>query len=436
MMNKTQSAKRKAQSQKPKTKKEVTNKKTPVVPVADIEQPAVNNLGLRTKPPVASLAFGGDLELKTGNEKEGKEKVDKSLLKSSKEPQTMEELLTQTGYKLRVLKRGDFVEGTVNYLGQKTILIDVGGKTEGVLHEKEWDLVVDLIKTLKVGDKVTCYVVLPENDKGQVVLSLKRAGFEYKWKKMRDSEKTGGVVQVRGREVNKGGLICETNEGLMGFLPSSQMESSHYGKAFELINRFIQVKIIEVDPKQNRLIFSEKQVVGLEKQAAIEESLRKIKIGEIYEGKVTGIVPFGVFVDVSGLSGLVHISEIAWEKVENPGKYFKIGDKVKVMVLGIDEKTAKLNLSVKQLTPDPWQEVAKRYSLNQTVKGKVSRISSFGVFVNLEPGVEGLIHISKIPPEKELAEGENIECTIESIDAKKRRISLALIIKEKPIGYK
>jgi len=408
----------KNQKQEKRTKKQVKKNNFPVAPVADIKQSAESKLENKNQ------------------QLEGKTVEKETPLKSSKEPQTMEELLKQTGYKLRVLKRGDFIEGTVSYLGPKTILIDVGGKTEGVLHEKEWDLVSDLIKTLKVGDKVKCYVVLPENDKGQVVLSLKRAGFEHKWKKMEDLKKTGEVVSVRGREVNKGGLICETNEGLMGFLPSSQMDVSHYGKAYELINRFIQVKVIEVDQKQNRLIFSEKQVVGIEKESAITETLKNIKIGEIYEGKVTGIVPFGIFVDVNGLSGLVHISEIAWEKVENPGKYFKVGDKVKVIVLGIDEKTAKLNLSVKQLTPDPWQEVAKKYSLNQTVKGNISRISSFGVFVNLEPGIEGLIHISKIPPEKELKEGENIECTIESIDSKKRRISLALIIKEKPIGYK
>lgn len=426
----------KNQKQEKETKKEVKIKKPSVVPVVAALPTAANKLEAACHPansPTGEVGQGSKkLEVR---EDKDKKTINKSP-NHSKEPQTMEELLAQTGYQLKGIKRGGFAEGTITYIGSKNLLIDVGGKTDGVLHEKEWDIIGDLISSLKVGSKVTCYVVLPENDKGQAVLSLKKSGFEFKWKKMEEKKKTGEAVSVRGREVNRGGLICETGENLMGFLPSSQMDTSHYGRGSDLINRFIQVKVIEADKKQNRLIFSERQVVGLEKKQAMADLLKEIKIGDSYEGKVTGIVPFGIFVEVNGLSGLVHISEIAWERVNNPADYFKVGIKIKVMVLGIDEASGKLNLSVKQLLPDPWQELAKKYSLNQTVKGKISRISPFGAFVMLEPGVEGLIHISKIPPEKELAEGDEIECVIESIDDKKRRISLALVMKEKPIGYR
>lgn len=348
------------------------------------------------------------------------------------EPQTMEELLAQTGYSLHGFKRGSVVEGVVASVSSKEVFIDIGGKTEGTIIDKEIELMGDFIKTLKVGDKVTCYVVIPENDFGQVVLSLRRAGADLKWKRLLDAKTSGELLTVRGSETNKGGLIVEW-EGLRGFIPASQLDFSYSAKVQDLINKNVQVKVIEVDSKQNRIIFTQKVGMSDEKK---KELLSQIKIGEKYEGTITGTAPFGVFVNVNDVEGLVHISEISWQKVNDPKLMFKAGDKVMVMVMGINEEAGKLNLSIKQLLPDPWQQVAEKYVKDQTVKGRISKIMAYGAFVDLEPGISGLIHISKLPPDTELVEGQDVECTVESVDTATRRISLSLMLHEKPVGYK
>lgn len=376
-----------------------------------------------------------DLDTSLASKEETKTVSSTDVTKKSSnisEPQTMEELLAQTGYNLKGFKKGDIVDGVVTLVGPKEILIDIGGKTEGVIVEKELEFITDFLKNLKVGDKVSCYVVMPENDFGQIVLSLRKAGMDYKWKRLQTAKDNGEEVAVLGLEVNRGGLLVEW-EGLRGFIPASQLESSYSSRPQELINRNVQVKVIELDPKQNRLIFTQRG--GMDQQKK-KEQLSKIKIGETYEGVVTGVAPFGVFVSVNGIEGLVHISEISWEKVNDPKNYFKVGDKVQVLVLGIDEVQGKLNLSVKQLMPNPWLTVAEKYSKDQTVKGKISKIVAYGAFVDLEPGISGLIHVSKLPPDTELIEGQGVECVVESVDVASRRISLSLMLHEKPVGYK
>jgi len=360
----------------------------------------------------------------------------KKVTKTIKEPETMEELLAQTGYQLKGYKRGEIVEGTISSITPREVLIDLGAKTEGIVAEKEMLLMRDMLDTMKIGDKIRGMIISTENDMGQMVLSLRKAGMDLRWKQMEEAMKKKEPVEVTGVEVNKGGLIV-TTEGLRGFVPSSQMTYGHGGKATELINRRISVIVIEVNQSQNRLIFSEKALGGSRAQKEDKkELLAKIKIGDSYDGKVTGVVPYGLFINVGGVDGLVHISEIAWEKVNTPADYYKTGDKVKVVVLGIEESSGKLNLSIKQLATDPWKEATKKYATSQRVKGKVSRVSSFGVFVTLENGIEGLIHISKVPPGKEFENGEEMECTIESVDGDKRRISLAPVLTAKPVGYK
>jgi ribosomal protein S1 len=203
--------------------------------------------------------------------------------------------------------------------------------------------------------------------------------------------------------------------------------------------------VIEVDREKNRLIFSEKAV---SEQAALKQqtqALKLVKTGDVLEGVVSGIMPFGVVVRVDVatkadknlfLEGLVHISEISWEKVENPGSYYKTGDKIKVKIIGIDENSARLNLSVKKLEADPWDKIADKYPEGAKIKGKITRLAAFGAFVNFEPGVDGLIHISKIPADKEFKAGQTIECFVESVDPENRRMSLSLALLKKPVGYK
>jgi len=381
-----------------------------------------------------------------------------------KEPTTMEELLQQTGYELKGVKRGQLVEGTVTDVSKKMVLVDIGGKTEGLVVDKEYENAKDFISELSVGDTLTVYVLTPENDRGQILLSLKKAASDRTWQKFEEAHKTGEIMTVKGLEVNRGGVIVHA-DSVQGFVPSSQFGKQWLGKMEEIIDRSIQVRVIEVDREKNRLIFSEKQVSEADEIKQRGQALKKIKIGEVYSGVVSGVMPFGVFVTVDvplenlklktkdttaekkrsaekkentigKVEGLVHISEISWEKVENPGQHFRVGDSVKVSVLGIDETSGKLNLSVKRLSKDPWDGIEKKYPSGTKVKGKVSRVAPFGAFVTLEPGIEGLMHISKIPAGEEPEVGDAFEVFVEQVDPEHRRMSLGKVLTEVPVGYK
>ncbi|OGD56116.1 hypothetical protein A3E73_01935 [Candidatus Beckwithbacteria bacterium RIFCSPHIGHO2_12_FULL_47_17] len=360
-------------------------------------------------------------------------------------PTTMEQLLKKTGYALRGLKRGQKVKGIVTDINARMVMIDIGAKTEGIVADKELELSREMLSGLKVGDKIEAYIYNPENERGQILLSLKQTLLNKRWEYFDELIKSGEVVRVKGLEVNKGGIIVKV-AGVRGFVPASQFGRTYLGRLEELQNKSFDVKVIEVNRKNNRLIFSEKAVSEQAALAHQAEALRKVKPGDTLSGVVSGIMPFGIFVraDVNGakttkdlfLEGLVHISEISWEKVDNPANHYKVGDQVKVKVIGVDVKSTRLHLSVKQLLPDPWLELAKKYTEGKKVKGQITRLAAYGAFVNLSSGVDGLIHISKIPADKEFKVGESIECFVEQVDPEHRRISLSLALIKKPVGYK
>lgn len=349
----------------------------------------------------------------------------------------MEELLAQTGYKLTSFKRGDIVEGRVLSATPKHIRLDIGGKGEAVVHEKEMPYITDLVKNLKPGDKITVHVVNPENDRGQMVVSLRKTALHKRWELLAEKVKSGEMVEVTIRELSRGGFLVDY-QGLRGFIPLSQTDSEFARLAERATGRRATVKVIEVDRDANRLVFSQTGGGVSEKQ---KEALKLVEIGKTYQAEVTGLAPFGAFVAVritsdTTLPGLIHISEIAWEKVESAAAYVKIGQTVDVKVIGADPKIGKLTLSLKQLLADPWDDVTKVFSVDQEVSGRVTRMSQYGAFVSLLPGIEGLIHISKISPGEEPKVGADIECTIEEINPEKRKVSLSLVSHAKPIGYR
>lgn len=360
-------------------------------------------------------------------------------------PTTMEQLLKKTGYALRGLKRGQKVKGIVTDINPRMVLIDIGAKTEGIVTDKELELSREMMSGLKVGDEIEAYIYNPENERGQILLSLKQTLLNKRWDYFDELIKTGEVVRVKGLEINKGGIIVKV-AGVRGFVPASQFGRSYLGHLEDLQNKSFDVKVIEVNRKNNRLIFSEKAVSEQAALAHQAEALKKVKPGDVLTGVVSGIMPFGIFVraDISDgdkikdlfLEGLVHISEISWEKVDNPANHYKVGDQVKVKVIGVDVKSTRLHLSVKQLLADPWTEMAKKYTEGKKVKGKITRLAAYGAFVNLSSGVDGLIHISKIPSDKEFKVGDSLECFVEKVDAEHRRISLSLALIKKPVGYK
>lgn len=369
--------------------------------------------------------------------------VKKSTAKSTKVPQTMEELIAMTGYTLKGIKKGDVVEGIIGHVSPKEITIEVGGKTEGVVIDRELENYRDMLMALKPGDKVVAQVIVAENDRGQSVLSLRRSIFEKRWEDLAGHQKDGTPVEVILKEPVRGGILVDFG-GLRGYIPQSQLDSALSKQIDKVTNRRISVKVVEVDKETNRLVFSQRSVSEGATLAKQKELLDALTVGESVQAMITGVVPFGAFARLSvtkggekhDIEGLIHISEIAWEKVEDPGQYLKVGDSVKIKVIGVDPSTGKLTLSLKQLLPDPWEHVLDMFEKDSQVKGKVSRVSPYGIFVTLSPGVEGLIHISKISPGEEPKVGDEITCLIEDIQPDKRKISLSMALTEKPMGYR
>ena len=365
-----------------------------------------------------------------------------SIKKSSskkKDPQTMEELLAQTDYQIKGLKRGEIIKGKVVNITPKAVYIDIGAKMEGIVADREYEAAKDYIKRLEVGQELSARVKSPETDSGQILLSLRQASQTAVWENIRKASEKDEALEVKGREINRAGLMVDY-QGLFGFIPNSQFSVKLIPQLKQLIGKTLKVKILEFDRDQRRLVLSERLVSEGDKIKEITQMMKKVRIDQEYEGTISAILPFGLFVSIkvgkTDIDGLVHISEISWDKVENLDKMFRIGDKVKVKVIGIDPKENRLALSIKQLTKDPWLEKAKKHPADSHVKGKVTRLAAYGAFVEVEPGLEGLIHISKIPAETKIDIGDSVDCFVEAIEEDKRRLALGLVLKEKPIGYK
>lgn len=369
-----------------------------------------------------------------------KKPVKKAVIK--KDFKTMDELVASLGEEVIFgFKRGQQVEGTIISASNREVLIDIGGKSEGILAAKEQLSSRDLISTMSPGDKIEATVLVPENEQGQVVLSLRKLGGEKRWEELMNKVGSSEEIDAVVVDSNRGGLILDFS-GLRGFLPTSQMSSQERRPA-KLMNKSLKVKVLEADRSSNRLIFSQKSAgISSEDLDKKKEVLAKISVGDKFAGEVTAVMPFGVFVRVApdeegdSIEGLVHISEMSWEKVEDPNNEQKVGDKVEVVATAVLPEEGKLTLSIKRLKDNPWEEVASRFPKDSKVSGKVTRLTGFGAFVQIDKDVEGLMHISKIPPELSVEAGQEIECTIESVDVVSRRISLAPVLTEKPLMYR
>lgn len=351
--------------------------------------------------------------------------------------QSFADLFAASENKVPRLRRNQEVTGTVVAVSPSEILIDVGAKSEGIVTGRELAAVSNLASKISIGNKVDATVISPENDAGQVVLSLRKLSGEKRWEELEEKRDSEEEIEVSAAEVNKGGIIVDYL-GIRGFLPASQL-SSVPSRLTDLIGKTLNVRVIEVDRQTNRLILSQKGEESKDLDRILP-LLAKVSIGDTLPGTITAVLPFGVFVEVEidkeKLDGLVHVSELSWEKIDDPTKAFKVGDRVEVMLIGKDEDTGKISLSVKQLQKDPFEEVAAKYSQEENVKGTVLRVTPYGVVVSLEGGHEGLIHISKIPPEMTMDVGNEVECTVDSVDVKARKISLVPVSKAKPVLYR
>ncbi len=351
---------------------------------------------------------------------------------------TMQDLLALEGVEIKVPKVGDVLEGKVLSVGKNEVYVDIEGVGIGVVRGRELYDDSVRISTMKIGDPVVASVVEPENKEGNVELSFRQAGQERVWQTLTDRLKSREVIKTKILEANKGGLMLEVN-GIIGFLPVSQLSSEHYprveegdkNKILEVLKSYVgkifDVQIITADAHDEKLIVSEK-AVGEEE---LRGKISKLTIGTIVEGEVSGIVDFGIFLKFGeGLEGLVHISELAWSRIEHPKDLYKVGEKVKAQVISIDRD--RISLSIKRLTPDPWVESIKKYQVGQIVKGKVNKVMQFGAFVELDPEIFGLVHSVELSNEevKDPADivkiGDEKEFKIISIEPQEHRLGLSL----------
>jgi ribosomal protein S1 len=350
----------------------------------------------------------------------------------------MADLLAKSGKaKVSNFTKGQRVEATILSKSAGMVVFDIGGKSEGLVKEKGYTDAKEFIETLKVGDKVLATVLVPETSEGTTILALKDAIRDVSWIELDKALKDGEAVPVLGKAVNPSGFVVDAL-GVEGFIPTSQMGKDALAEAQNLVGKYFKAKVIEVDKSNKKVVLSEKEVSEAGDLALAREALKKIKEGEIYDGLVTTVAPFGAFVQIktgkAKVEGLVHVSEISYKKVGLPSDVLKVGDGVKVKVLA--SHVGKLALSMKQAQKDPWNEVEAKYKPEQKIAGKVVRISDFGVFVELEPGVEGLIHITKIPPTQKIIVGNEVKCVIEEVNTKDKRIALGLVLTSIPLGYK
>ncbi len=344
---------------------------------------------------------------------------------------TMDDLLAQEDVKQ--LTPSEVVDGTILSVRKHEVLVDLGPLGVGLVPRRE----IGFGKTLNEGDPVTASVVDTELDNGYALLSLRKAAKDRGWDEVQRIVEASEVVEVAAYDANRGGLLIEY-EGVRGFLPVSQLSAEHYPRVGSsdkdeilqrlngLVGKSISVRILDADKKANKLIFSEKEAI----KDGLAERFEKLKVGDSVTGVVTGVVDFGAFVNVEGIEGLIHISEISWERVNNPSDYVKVGQQVEAKIIAIDKD--RLSLSLKQLQEDPWLKEVDQFKVGSTVEGTVTRITPFGAFVQISPAVEALVHVSELgegegaDPEKVFTLNERKEFRVLEIEKENRKISLSL----------
>ncbi len=353
-------------------------------------------------------------------------------------PPTMEELLQEVGG-WKDLRRGELIEGVVMSIAPDALLINVGGKSEGVIPQSEMLTMASQDRArLSIGSKVAAVVVEPEGRRGPAVLSFDRARSELGWKILQDALDVNGVVEGMITGTNKGGAVM-TVGGVEGFIPLSQLApetrqalqpGEEAGQAG--LPRPVSVKVLELERARHRVVLSEKAAWLVQRAERKKVAIEGLQEGASVTGRVNSLSSFGAFVDVGGVEGLLHISEMSWMPVRSPDEVVKVGDEVKVLVLKVDREAGKVSLSLRQTQPHPWDTVAARYQVGQIVEGTITKLAPFGAFVRLEPGVEGLIHISELSskpvtnPQQVVKEGDTLMTKVLRIDTERRRLGLSL----------
>ncbi|MFW3385743.1 UNVERIFIED_CONTAM: 30S ribosomal protein S1 [Kocuria sp. CPCC 205274] len=343
-----------------------------------------------------------------------------------------EDFLAAVDATIKYFNDGDLVEGTVVKVDRDEVLLDIGYKTEGVIPSRELSIKhdVDPDEVVTVGDEVEALVLTKEDKEGRLILSKKRAQYERAWGDIEKIKEDDGVVTGTVIEVVKGGLILDI--GLRGFLPASLVEMRRVRDLAPYIGQQIEAKIIELDKNRNNVVLSRRAWLEQTQSEVRSNFLHKLEKGQVRTGTVSSIVNFGAFVDLGGVDGLVHVSELSWKHIDHPSEVVEVGQEVTVEVLDVDMDRERVSLSLKATQEDPWQLFARTHALGQVVPGKVTKLVPFGAFVRVEDGIEGLVHISELAQrhvdmaEQVVSVGDELFVKVIDIDLDRRRISLSL----------
>jgi small subunit ribosomal protein S1 len=330
------------------------------------------------------------------------------------------------------INEGEVVHGTVVRVDKDEVLVDIGYKSEGVIPVAELSIrrSVNPADEVKLGDEIDALVLTKEDAEGRLILSKKRARFELAWKAIEQAAESGQPVNGRVIEVVKGGLILDL--GVRGFLPASLVDIRRVQDLDEYLGQELRCKVIELNRSRNNVVLSRRAVLEDERKEMRQAILDRLSPGDVVEGQISNIVDFGAFVDLDGMDGLIHISELSWSHVNHPSEVLEIGQTVKVKVLDIDRDRQRISLGLKQTQTDPWQQVLESYAQGDVVRGRVTKVVTFGAFVEILPGVEGLVHISELAqhhvenPREVVSQGDEVNVKIIEVDADRRRLSLSL----------
>lgn len=345
-------------------------------------------------------------------------------------------LLEQSFEELDEVKRGDILTGTILAIDNHGVIVDVGLKRDGVVPRSDLDAVDDP-DHYKIGQEVTVMVVKTEDYDGNLVVSIQQALASKDWDEAIKYMDSGDLYPGKVVAANKGGLIVPFGE-LRGFVPASHVLDLPRGLGDDdraqflskLVGRRVDLKIIEVNPERRRLVLSQREAERDARDTAKERLLSRLNVGDVVKGSVSSLREFGAFIDLGGADGLVHISELAWRRVRHPGEILTVGQEVETYVLQLDRDERRIGLSLKRLQPNPWEEIEKNYSIGQTVEGTVSRVVSFGAFIELDNGIEALLHVSQMgdpapqAPEELVHPGERITAKIVSLEPDRQRMGL------------
>jgi small subunit ribosomal protein S1 len=345
---------------------------------------------------------------------------------------TPEELPAAIEASLKDFNEGDIVSGHVVRIDRDEVLLDIGYKSEGVIPSKELSIRhdIDPSEEVKVGDEIEALVLQKEDKEGRLILSKKRAQYERAWGRIERIMAEGGTIKGPVIEVVKGGLILDI--GLRGFLPASLVELRRVRDLHPYVGQELEAKIIELDRNRNNVVLSRRAFLEESQSEGRKKFLESLKKGERRKGTVSSIVNFGAFVDLGGVDGLVHVSELSWRHVEHPSEVVSVGQEVEVEVLDVDMERERVSLSLKATQADPWKEFAEKHRAGQVIDGEVTKIVPFGAFVRVADGIEGLVHISKLSEQHiETADevvqvGERVRVKVEDVDIARRRVSLSM----------